>query len=480
MTRAVLALCLGATLLSGCAVGPDYQVPDDSAFARSQQQATAFDDGGSPAVATASPAIEGRWWTLYDDPDLDALVERALQVNAELRAATARLEQAQAHYAQARAAGGLGADIDLSVARGAVSAQSMLLTEPLPPFNFADGGLSISYQLDLFGRLRRGAEAARAGAQAAQAASDLARITVAAAVVGAYVEICHGNHEIEVARQSIEWQHRSREVAARLLAAGRGTSTAVARADSQLALLQASLLPLETQRQAAGYELAELLDLPPDQVPAQAMQCAVAPTLTQAIPVGDGAALLRRRPDVRQAERALAAATAQIGVATAALYPDIRLGASAGANGMLEDFGKPVTQMWSIGPLISWSIPGRGARARVVAAKAGADVALAEFDHVVLGALKETQTVLTRYANDLRREASLRESRDRAQAAASDEQRLYRAGRHPYLASLDANRSLASAEASLASAQAQVSQDQIRLFLALGGGWRADAAGQSH
>ena len=476
MNRAVFVLCLGATLLAGCtSVGPDYQLPAASAFGRAQARAAAFDDGGSAALATTQPALEGRWWALYDDPDLNALVAQALGVNAQLRVAAAHLAQAQARYAQARAAGDPAVAVHGSAARGRPSAESLLLSEPLPPSKVADGGIALSYSLDLFGRVRRAAEAAQANAEAAQAAQDLARISVAAAVVGAYAEICHGTHEIAVTRQSIDIQQRSREVAARLYAAGRGTATAVARADAQLALLQAAVPPLETQRRAAGYALAELLDLPPDQAPAQIMQCAHAPVLARPIPVGDGAALLRRRPDVRQAERALAAATAEIGVATAALYPDIRLGASFGASGALADFGEPATQMWSIGPLISWTLPDRGAHARVAIAQAGADAALAQFDHVVLGALKDTQTVLTRYAQDLQRVAALRISRDHARTAAGDERRLYQAGRHPYLSSLDANRTLASAESALASAQAQVSQDQVRVFLALGGGWQDDA-----
>ena len=477
-------LCLSvsvATALVGCtAVGPDYQIPEDSAFAKAQQAAAKFDGNGSDAVATQLPAIEGDWWKLYDDPSLNALVQQALQVNAELRVAAAHLEQAQARYAQARAAGGLDTEVEASVARGAISAQSMLQPEPLPPATFSEGALSLSYQFDLFGRIRRGAEAAHANTEAAQAAADLARISVAASVVAAYAEICHSNHELSVAKHSIDLQRQSRDVAARLLAAGRGTSTAVQRADSQLALLQASLPPLETQRLAAGYKLAELLDLPPDQTPKQVLQCQSAPTLHQAIPVGDGASLLRRRPDVRKAERAVAAATAEIGVATAELYPDIRLGASFGASGLLEDFGKPVTQMWSLGPLISWTLPGNGAHARVAAAKAESKAALAEFDKVVLNALRETQTILVRYGQDLQREASLREARDHAQAAADNERSMYQAGRHPYLASLDASRSLADADAALAAAEAQVSQDQIHLFLALGGGWRKDAQSTSN
>ncbi|MEE7548897.1 TolC family protein, partial [Xanthomonas sp. Kuri4-1] len=168
-----------------------------------------------------------------------------------------------------------------------------------------------------------------------------------------------------------------------------------------------------------------------------------------------------------------AGATARIGVATAALYPDIRLGASVGATGLLADIGEPATQAWSIGPLISWTLPSSGARSRIRATEAGADVALAEFDNTVLQALREVQTTLSRYAHDLDRASALQEAQRQAQLAAEQNRRLYQGGRTPYLSSLDADRSLASADLQLANAQAQVAQDQVHLFLALGGGWEA-------
>ena len=471
----VASLCLLLVSLASCTtVGPDYELPQDSVFAQTVRRPLALDDHGSAAVDPAQAAVEGRWWELYDDALLNALVEQALQANVELKAASARLAEAQARYAQALAVGDPAGSVGATVERGRISAESLLMNEPLPVFNLAAGEISVSYQLDLFGKLRRMSEAARDNVEAAQAAGDLARISIAAQMVGAYVEICHSNHELSVARHSLELQQRSRDIAERMRAGGRGTPIEVARADAQVASLRATLPPLESRRQAAAYELAALLGRTPDQVPSEVIQCRDAPTLTHPVPLGDGAALLRRRPDVRRAERELAAATARIGVATALLYPDIRLGASLGANGLLEDFGKPATQQWLIGPLISWSIPDSGARARVDLAKAGAEAALAEFDHVVLEALRETQTILDRYAEDLRLAAALREARDHASAAAEDMRRVYQAGRVPYLSSLDAQRTLASAETSLANAEARVSQDQIRLFLALGGGWRPD------
>jgi NodT family efflux transporter outer membrane factor (OMF) lipoprotein len=469
------APCLLLAALAGCTtVGPDYALPKDSAFAQVAGHPPALDARDSTAVDAAQAADEGPWWQLYDDARLSAFIEQALQANAELKVAAARLEQAQAVYAQAHGAGEPSGNVSAVVERGRVSAESLLQPEPIPVFNAGVGNVGVSYQLDLFGKLRRATEAARADAEAVQAAGDLARISIAARVAGAYVEICHGNHELNVARRMLRLQQRSRDVAEQMRAAGRGTLTAVERADAQVAVLQAALPPLRARRQAALYELAALLGRTPDQAPAEALECEDAPQLARPIPLGDGAALLRRRPDVRRAERELAAATAGIGVATAMLYPDITLGASIGSNGLLADFGKTMAEQWTVGPMISWSIPGSGARARVQQAKAGAKAALAEFDRVVLEALRETQTLLDRYAEDLRYVAALSQARERAAAAADDARSMYLAGRAPYLSNLDAQRTRVSAETSLANAQAQVSQDQIRLFLALGGGWRQD------
>jgi NodT family efflux transporter outer membrane factor (OMF) lipoprotein len=454
-------------------VGPDYRLPEDSQFAKVQKKSPRFDPRGSAAVDVSKEAVEGDWWTLYDDSLLNSLISQALAANVNLKIAGARLAQAQARSEQIAALGGVHGNVSASVTRGRVSAESLLQAEPLPVSNFATGSLTVSYQLDLFGKIRRGVEAAEAGVEAVQAAQDIARISVAAAVAGAYVEICHGSRELAVARHSLDLQERSRDVASRLYQAGRGAMIAVERAEAQVAILRSTIPPLQARRQAAGYELAELLGRTPDQAPPEAIACQTPPELKHPIPVGDGAALLRRRPDVRQAERALAAATAEIGVATAEMYPEIHLGISVGATGLLEDFANRLTREFMFGPLISWTIPDSGARARVREASARAAMALAEFDLVVLRALRETQTILNTYAEDLRHVEALREARDRARTAAEDIRRLYISGREPYLSSLDGDRTLASAEAALATAESQVSRDQIRLFLALGGGWHS-------
>jgi NodT family efflux transporter outer membrane factor (OMF) lipoprotein len=470
-----LALGLGLGTLAACAtVGPDYHLPGEAAANRAEAQG-AFLDTGNDRVAPGQPLPE-RWWALYDDPVLDGLIERALAANAGLRAASANLERATAVYEQALDAGGLEYAAEAGAQRAQVSAESFLLSEKLPVFNLGSGGLKISYDFDLFGKLRRASEAAHADAQATQAALDLARIGVVAQVAGNYLDICNANHELDIARHSVDLQQHSLDIARRLADAGRGTVVDVTRAQAQVAALQAALPPLQAHKRAAEYSLAALLGNTPGQLPEGVDGCATAPHPDRPIPVGDGRALLARRPDVRAAERRLAAATARIGVATAELYPDIRLGAAAGAAGLLDDFGEAATRQWSIGPLISWSIPSNGARARVAASEAGARAALAQFDQTVLDALRETQTLLDAYAQDLQRLQALRTAHDAARLAAEQNRRLYVGGRAPYLASLDADRTQAGSDAQVAAAEAQVSQDQVRLMLALGGGWQAAAA----
>jgi outer membrane protein TolC len=199
--------------------------------------------------------------------------------------------------------------------------------------------------------------------------------------------------------------------------------------------------------------------------------------VTAAIPVGDGAALLKRRPDIRQAERNLHAATARIGVATADLYPNITLGASFGSIGMIPGIGDANTWHYALGPLISWSLPATSsARSRIAQAKAGTAGALAHFDGVVLNALRETESALTVYARELDRNALLAAARDQSALAADQADKLYRFGRADFLTKLDADRTLASAESAVAASDAQLATDQVSLFLALGGGWESSRA----
>jgi multidrug efflux system outer membrane protein len=302
------------------------------------------------------------------------------------------------------------------------------------------------------------------------------RVSVAAATVRAYVQGCTATHELHDAQVALAVQQRRLELARRLVEAGRSPRTTVQTAQAQTLALQARLPAYSAAQDAAHYQMAALLGLPPQALSRERTRCEAPPRLEQPLPVGDGAALLQRRPDVRQAERQLAAATARIGVATAALYPSIHLGASAGLSGVLGDLGNASTARWGLGPLISWQIPDNAARARVQASQADAQAALAHFDGVVLKALRETETALSRYVHDLDGQAQLAQARDQAEQVARDNHRLYESGRAPLLNHLDAQGALTRLDQQLAESQGQTAQDEVALFLALGGGWSRPAA----
>jgi NodT family efflux transporter outer membrane factor (OMF) lipoprotein len=464
-----LALASSLLALAACTtVGPNYKLPDEAKINAPAAQGAFM--GAKTAPVSQDPVPAG-WWKLYDDPVLNGLVEEALKANTDLRVAAANLARAQAIAGEADDAGGFKTGVSAAAMHSRESGEQFLLAEPLPVENLADVGIKVSYQVDLVGRIKRAAEAAHADAEASQAALDLARVSVAADVARGYVEACANGHELAVAQKTLDLQNRSLTVTQKLVKAGRGTAVDVTRAQAQLDLSRASLPSFQSRRRAALYKLATLTGKPPAEFPKAVEACVVPPSLARPIPVGDGAALLKRRPDVRQAERTLAGATARIGVATAALYPSITLGAGAGSTGLLADIGQAPANRWGLTSLISWTLPGEGERARIRQTEAGADAALARFDGVVLTALRETETSLDAYAHDLQRQAALKAARDQAALAETQAQTLYRAGRSPYLAGLDAQRTLAQSEAALAASDSQVAADQVNLFLALGGGW---------
>lgn len=282
------------------------------------------------------------------------MIEQALHANANLRIAAANLERAQAltHEAQAQQQPTFG--VNASPYFGHVSGLQELQPDVSPPNRWSySTGVSMSYQLDLAGQIRRAIEAGHADEHAAQAAYQATRVTIVAQTAGAYAGLCAAGMQLASAQHSVELQRESLAAVQQLQQAGRGTALDLSRAHAQLEQLHANLPPFEAQQRTALYRLAALTGHTPAELPADLLQCQTPPRLTQAIPVGDGATLLRRRPDVRQAERQLAAATARIGVATADLYPKITLGlsgASAGPAGMMGDKG---TFSWSLGPLIS-------------------------------------------------------------------------------------------------------------------------------
>ncbi len=466
-----LAALFGAgALLSACqVVGPDYQLPADAALNRADLQG----ELAGETVNTVSAPVPADWWRLYQDPRLDRLVQQALASNSDLRVAAANLQRARYQTAEAQAAGGFSSGAKLGAQRLQESGEAFLLADKVPVANVGDVGLSTSYQFDLFGTLQRGIEAANANVDAAQAAADTARITLVADVVRAYTQVCAANEEHDIALQSLGLQEQSVTLTQRLRDAGRGDETQVTRSETQFKSLRAELPRYEAARQAGLFRLSMLLARPLDQLPTGVAACNELPHIAQVMPVGDGAALLKRRPDVRQAERRLAAATAEIGVATGELYPDISIGASVGTVGLLENLGKPAANRWGFGPLLNWTVPSNGSRARIHQAEAGSQAALARFDGVVLNAIRETQTGLTQYSALLQRRDALEDAAQSAEQAAEQTHRFFQAGRTSFFADLQATRTYTDVRAQLAAANTQVAMGQIDLFLALGGGWES-------
>lgn len=455
-------------LLSACTVvGPDYTLPDQAAVNRPDLQGEL---AGSSKNVVSAP-VPADWWRLYHDPKLDALVGQALVSSTDLRVAAANLQRARFQMSEADAAGGWSGTAKAGAQRLQEAGQAYLLPEKVPVANVGDVGLTTSYQFDLFGVLQRGIEAAQANADATQAAADTARITLVADVVRAYTQVCAANEERNIALHSLDLQKQGLSLTQRLRDAGRGDETQVTRSQTQFRSLRAELPRYEAAQKSALYRLSMLLARPLNQLPKGVAECAELPHIAQVMPVGDGAALLKRRPDVRQAERRLAMSTAAIGVATGELYPDISIGATVGTVGILDELGDPSTNRWGFGGVINWTIPSNGARARIHIAEASNQVALARFDGVVLNAIREAQTGLSQYTALLERRDALVETEESARQAADQTHRFFLAGRESFLADLQATRTYTDITAQLAAANTQVAMGQIDLFLALGGGW---------
>jgi NodT family efflux transporter outer membrane factor (OMF) lipoprotein len=425
----------------------------------------------TPAPASTEPAPD-HWWRLYEDPVLDDLIGQAFAANTDLRAATANLARARGLLLEAMG----GRLPSTTVSGSAVEARLAVPTPQGPqPFEtpFYNLGLDMSYEIDLYGRVGSAIAASRAEAQAEAAALDTVRITVAAETARAYAEACTAARQRHIAEQSLTLQTDSFALTERRVAAGRDAPLDLARARAQLEATRATLPGFTAARQSALARLAVLTGRPPAEVDPRAAACSAPPQLRQPLPVGDGTTLLKRRPDIRQAERLLAAATARISVAIAELLPRVSLGGSISGQGVTTDavFSQRGFA-YSIGPLISWSFPNiNTARARIRQSRAGADAALASFDGTVLKALQETESALADYAASLDRRAALAEARAQSSEAARLTRLRYAAGSEPFLAVLDAERTLATAEAQLAEAEAQLATSQIMVFKALGGGW---------
>ena len=469
MTRNLILAAASALALSACTVGPRYVSPVPAA----PSQTPFLEAGKSPVFSGEQPP--GEWWSLFGDPLLDQLVGEALTANTDLRVAAANLAQARAVLRESRAGRLPTTTVNGS---GTYARQANPLGAGSIEGDSYDVGLDVGYQVDLFGRVESAIRASRADADAVQAAFDLTRITVAAETTRAYTDVCSFNRQIAVAEDTLRIQQQTFDLTRRLFEGGRATRLETGQAGALLEQTRAAIPALTAQRTAALYRLAVLTGKPPAEAPQAVLACQAPPELARAIPVGDGASLLARRPDIRRAERQLAAAAARVNVATADLYPSIRLGGSVGSTaGSISNLGSSDGFRFSLGPLISWNFPNMEvSRSRLKQAEAGADGALATFDGAWLTALQESESALANYAGELDRLAALRRAASEAGEAARIARLRYQAGRENFQVVLDAERSLATINASIAQSEQARATSLVSLFLALGGGWQEAGA----
>ena len=475
MIRMRRTIAVGAAIvaLAACRVGPNYHAP-------------ALPTGTEAPLVSLNTAAEtpapppDAWWRLYDDSRLDALVQEALQANRTLAAADANFAAARAalsavhaerYPSTAAVAGGL-------YGRDAVTDEILELTgRPPQTFWLFEDILQSAYEIDLFGRVHRAIEAANATADAVAAVRDGVRVVVAAETARAYAAICALGEELAVANHSLAVVSHEADITVKRHEAGANSDYDVARAQALVAQVRSAIPELQGQRRAVLFELTAVLGRTPAKAPNDLTTCVTPPRLVALIPVGDGSELIKRRPDVRQADRRLAAAAAEIGVATADLYPTIRLvGLYGGEAVQLSQLNTNVGRTWGVGPSISWTFPNMAApRARVRQAKAEQAAALASFDAVVLGALKETEQALALYSAALDNRQALGDAQDKVHAAFGMAHDQFLAGSLSNLDLLTTEQSLIAVDAAVASSDAALVQDQIVVFKALGGGWRSES-----
>lgn len=450
-----LALCI---LLSACTVGPDYRPPELSM--PSQWHAAAPDSAPEP-----DPELRS-WWRRFEDPQLDGLIDRALADNVDLAVALARVEEVRA--LRGVAAADLQPELD---AEGLANPAS----GSVPDLFLA--GLDAVWEVDVFGGLRRAVEAADADVDASLESWRAVRLAVVGAVASTYIELRGFQARLATGRVNLEAQRETTALTEAQAQAGLASDLDVQRARALVATTAADLPLLEMAQARSIFRLGVLLGLEPAGLVAEFAHPAPIPAPPPAVVVGVPADLLRRRPDLRRAERELAAATARIGEITSDLYPRFSLTGTVGLRSPdLQNFLEGKGGFAVGGPSITWPILAGGRiLANIDAQNARQAQALARYRGVLLAAFEEVETTLDRYAREQVRRRALADAVVANRAAALLARRLYANGLTTFIDVLDAERSQLASEDRLVASEAAVSAQMVALFVALGGGWDAAA-----
>ena len=472
--NAVKTLLTGVmVVLSGCAAGPNYHAPH-------------LDAPPSFVAKVAQPGANvdlAAWWRSLDDPELNSLVERAVKSNPDLEIALTRLQQARTYEAvvvghalpevDATAAAAKGTGTDLMRGRAAQPLVSADDTSGLQHIN-AIGGFDTVWELDLFGKYRREIEAARDDMQAAVAARNAVLTSVVADVVRAYVDLRGFQTQVGVLRQASDVLRESLRIENIRYQRGITNELDVVLATRELDTFQAQIVPLEAEARAATYALAVLVGDFPENMVAELASPGLIPSVPGPAAPGIPLDVLKRRPDVQQAERKLAAATARIGVATANLFPQVALVGSIGEQaqglGTTPNLNKHI---WSFGPAAIWPVLDFGALdALVNVADLEAHADLATYRRTILDAVQEVDTAVDSYTAQQDRLTNLGAALVAGQRAVDLATQRYNRGLTDFLNVVDAERQFYDLQEQYAAAQVTQDEQFVRLYKSLGGGWQ--------
>jgi multidrug efflux system outer membrane protein len=459
-TRAAAPLVL--LLLSSCTLGPDHTAPQISLPAK-------FAEG---SATSNGDVAKNAWWTAFSDTRLNGYVNQGLSQNLDVLQALERINQAQAAVISAGAGGLPSLDLSAQASRSGASRLGGSPSSSLAEQNSASGGPTASWFLDLFGLYARSREAALADLDASYATVDVARLTLLSAVAGAYIDVRFYQERIALTRQNLNSRRETLNLTKLQLEAGAASRLDVVQAEGLVNSTLADLPGLETQFRQAAHRIATLLGLPASSLIADLQRGARQPVARFSPKSGVPADLIRNRPDVRAAERQLAAATARIGVAEAQLYPAITLGGSItpsyskalGADGGILS--------WSFGPQLSLPIFDGGAlKANVKSSESIAREAYLSWKQTVLSGVEEVENALAAVSRDGRTVAALRATVKSYQEALELATASYRDGASSLLDVLDAQRQVSDSQANLAAAVQQMAQNYVSLNVAIGGGY---------
>ncbi|MGA8182254.1 MAG: efflux transporter outer membrane subunit [Terriglobia bacterium] len=473
----VFQIAMGAILLigliAGCTVGPDYHRP----HILSPASWSSPMEGGE----TNFQPIDAAWWKTFHDPKLNSLIFRAVQSNLALRVAEARIREARAQRGVVASGEGPGIGVRGSYSRNRFSKNGF---PPLPPsapldYNLYSVGFDASWELDLFGGIRRAVESANARIAVAEFGRDDVLRSLLGEVARNYIEARAFQRRIAITRENIQTQQRIVNLTRDRYHSGLASDLDVQQAEALLATTKSQVPTFETGFRNATYRLDVLLGQPTGNVLNDLSEEAPIPATPPQVPVGLPSDLLLRRPDVRRAERELAAATAQIGVAKADLFPRFSLIGDIGLLSLhTSDWWSAGSRFWSAGPIVSWPVFQSGRiRANVHVQEARAEQALAQYQQTILIAFEDVDSALTAYAKEQIRRQSLVQSVQANKRALKLADNLYRHGLADFIRVLESQRGLYQAQDSLVQSDQFVALNLVAIYKALGGGWKVDEAG---